>query len=284
MFALPPLKRYAYELFLRIHHILAAAYVYAIWRHVVSKRLLPMLYLYASVSLLSSMCIVQLGTIIHRNGLLQHKPARAKILCDSGVVKVCIECSKPLSVKAGQYIDVWLPSIGSTSFLQTHPFVVASWAKRPQKKLELLVEPRRGLTRELLSYAKETSRTKDALVLFSGPHGKHVPLIQGENVLLVASDFGITAHLPYLKQLIRSYNTHESRVKRIHLVWQVQNIGRFCRLVCMCVSRELMCLEIATGIQPILNKALDEDRLNDGYVCVKTDEACLLSLTVRCRT
>ncbi|PSN58527.1 hypothetical protein BS50DRAFT_510287, partial [Corynespora cassiicola Philippines] len=64
---------------------------------------------------------------------------------------------------------------------------------------------------------------------------------------LVASDFGITAHLPYLKQLIRSYNTHESRVKRIHLVWQVQNI------------------EIATGIQPILNKALDEDRLNDGY-------------------
>jgi hypothetical protein len=47
-----------------------------------------------------------------------------------------------------------------------------------------------------------------------------------ENILIVASGFGIVAHLPYLKQLIHGYNAREVRAHRIHLVWQVQDIGK----------------------------------------------------------
>ena len=41
-------------------------------------------------------------------------------------------------------------------------------------------------------------------VLFSGPHGKGIPMIDCENILMVASGFGIAAHLPYLKRLAGS--------------------------------------------------------------------------------
>ena len=47
-----------------------------------------------------------------------------------------------------------------------------------------------------------------------------------ENILKVASGFGIAAHLPYLKQLIHGYNAREVRARRIHLVWQVRDIGK----------------------------------------------------------
>ena len=64
------------------------------------------------------------------------------------------------------------------------------------------------------------------LVMFSGPYGKSIPMDNSENILIVASDFGIAAHLPYLKQLIYGYNVREVRARRIHLVWQVRDIGK----------------------------------------------------------
>ncbi|EDN92181.1 hypothetical protein SS1G_08043 [Sclerotinia sclerotiorum 1980 UF-70] len=61
---------------------------------------------------------------------------------------------------------------------------------------------------------------------------------------MVASDFGIAAQLPYLKQLIHGYNTRKLRAQRIHLVWQVRDIA----------------------VQPLLNGALSEDTLDDGWI------------------
>jgi NAD(P)H-flavin reductase len=63
-------------------------------------------------------------------------------------------------------------------------------------------------------------------VLFSGPHGKSIPMDDCENIPIVASDFGIAAYLPYLKKLIYGYNTREVRAHRIYLVWQVRDIGK----------------------------------------------------------
>lgn len=103
--------------------------------------------------------------------------------------------------------------------------MVISWAEKPQEHLDLFIEPRRGLTRELLYHAKNT-HAMNPLVMFSGPHGKSIPMDDSENILMVASDFGIAAHLPYLKQLIHGYNVREVRARRIHLVWQVRDIGK----------------------------------------------------------
>ena len=45
------------------------------------------------------------------------------------------------------------------------------------------------------------------------------------SVLMVASGFGIVAHLPYLKALLEGYMASRVVTRRIHLVWQVNHPG-----------------------------------------------------------
>lgn len=56
------------------------------------------------------------------------------------------------------------------------------------------------------------------MVLFSGPHGKAVCINGYENILLVATGFGIAALLLYLKKLVHEYNSRKVSIYRIHLV------------------------------------------------------------------
>ena len=123
---------------------------------------------------------------------------------------------------AGQYINVWIPSVSFWSFLQSHPFVVTNWADGKQDTLELFIQPRRGLTRELFSHGTLNERVSvPRLALFSGPHGTSVPVGEYETVVMVATGFGIAAQLPYLRKLIHGYNTYNARTRRVHLVWQL---------------------------------------------------------------
>jgi NAD(P)H-flavin reductase len=134
-----------------------------------------------------------------------------------------------LAIKPGQYINVWILFVSFWSFTQSHPFVVISWAVEEQKTLDLFIEPRRGLTRELLHRASK-NQALDFLVMFSGPHRKSVPVEEYETILMIASGFGIAAQLPYLKQLIHGYNARDVRARRIHLIWQIEDKGNV--LVC----------------------------------------------------
>jgi NAD(P)H-flavin reductase len=171
------------------------------------------------------MFLVQGVIVIIQNGVFRHHLARATISHDEGAVKMQLRLARPLKVEAGRYINLWIPSVSFWSFLQTHPFTVVSWAATAQDTLELLIEPRRGLTRELLDHAKR-GYTINPIVMFSGPHGMDLAMDKYESVLMVASGFGIAALLPYLKKLIRDYNTRVGRARRIHVVWQISDRGR----------------------------------------------------------
>ncbi|KAL1969867.1 hypothetical protein VTN77DRAFT_7376 [Rasamsonia byssochlamydoides] len=83
--------------------------------------------------------------------------------------------------------------------------------------INLLVSPQRGLTQKL---AKATGGP--CLTLFSRPHGISAPIDQCRTIVMVASDFGMVSFLPYLRQLIYSYNTWKSPTRQIHVVWQLQ--------------------------------------------------------------
>ena len=95
--------------------------------------------------------------------------------------------------------------------------------------LELLIRLQKGLTSKLLWNVKSGSgpRLVDLhLALFSGPHRLNTPLVKFRTVLLMASELGITAQLLYLQQLICGYNDFEVCTHCIHLVWQLQNLGK----------------------------------------------------------
>jgi NAD(P)H-flavin reductase len=158
---------------------------------------------------------LQLLTLIYYN---RAGYSRAHITRNNNTIKVRVELSRPLNIKAGQYICLWIPSVSSWSFLQSHPFTVTSWSDGKQSNLDLFIEPRGGLTRELLQYSGSSFPA-----LICGPHGKSAPIGNFETVLMVASGFGIAAQLPYLKQLVYGY---KARPRRVHLVWEIENAGK----------------------------------------------------------
>jgi Ferric reductase NAD binding domain len=60
--------------------------------------------------------------------------------------------------------------------------------------------------------------------LFSGLHGISALVGEYENVLMIASGFGVAAYLPYLKRLIHGYNARRVHARQIHLVWQLSDM------------------------------------------------------------
>lgn len=53
------------------------------------------------------------------------------------------------------------------------------------------------------------------------------PVERYDRILLVASDVGIAAVLPYLRMLVYSSKTYSARARRLHFVWQVETLGKY---------------------------------------------------------
>lgn len=214
-----------YELFLRAHQSLAITSVIGVWIHVAPQSLLPRVHVYILVGI-AGLSAVLLGVIvIVRNGVFRHRLPRVDITHSKGAVLVRVMLSRPIHVKAGQYISLWvfMPSTSFHSLVQYHPFAIASWSDGPLHTLDLLIEPRDGFTRHLLR--RSQIRQDPCYALFSGPHGKSIPVGDYEVVLMVASGYGIATQLSYLKQLLHMYNSRKARCRRIHLVWTLKTLG-----------------------------------------------------------
>jgi predicted ferric reductase len=218
-----------------MHQALAVLSAYVTWQHLPSKSPFPRVYIYIVAGVFLATLIWQCGIVIYRSRARGRGYCRAFITTldedeshnsKEEVVKIRLALSRKLKVKAGQSINLWIPSVSFWSFMQSHPFMVTSWAEGHQDTLELFIEPRRGLTRELLRCGKYDMKiNRSRLALFSGPHGISAPVCAYESVIMIATGFGIAAQLPYLKELIHGYNNCKARTRRVHLVWQLQSIG-----------------------------------------------------------
>ena len=127
------------------------------------------------------------------------------------------------------------------------------------------MQPQQGFTRQLLHQARNDDRADAPWIVFGGPHGQSFPIGTYEKALLVADGPGIAAQLPYLKRLIHGYHARQVLTRGIHLVWQISDISKS---VNAWPSYWLMLTSSDVGIaaQPLLNNALDADKLKNGGV------------------
>jgi len=222
----PPLRRSFYEFFLRLHQSLAALIAVSILLHV-PPTLLPQLYFYIATAGTFVMTLAfEGGLLLFRNGVLTKKmPTVGEIFKypgsdENSPVQVTIMLQEPLEIKPPQHINIWIPSLGVRSLMQTHPFVVTSWTGKKQTSLELLIEPRHKWTKRLQSRAMTASGHSSGLgrVLFTGPHGISMPVDGYEYVFMVASGYGIIPQLLLLERLVQGALAHEARARRIRLV------------------------------------------------------------------
>lgn len=239
LISLPFIRKLSYELFLRVHQSLTVASIYGAWRHLPKAELLPSLYLMVGMGVFAATSVSNIAALFYRNGAFSGNGFPRAVLSRSTdclnegtkdvPYKVRLLLPRPVKVGTGQYINLWLPAVSFWSWTQTHPFTVVSWSQREQSVLELLIHPRKGLTgtigRQLQTIAMG-SWGYSSVALYSGPHGLSEPVGHYERVLLIANDSGLSAVLPYARELIHGHNTCSSRVRRVHLVWQVGKRGK----------------------------------------------------------
>ncbi|KAI1315917.1 hypothetical protein F5Y16DRAFT_420926 [Xylariaceae sp. FL0255] len=214
------MRRSFFELALRAHQGLAALFVYACWRHLPPGGLYPQVYLIVAIGVFVVSSTVQLAfvSISNRLGL-----PRCDLSFEHGIVRVHLRLRKPIRIDAGQYINLWIP-VRASAWAQTHPFTVISWSPEPQKELELIVQPRRGLSR-LLSQLPQAG-SSDYTCVFSGPHGRRLPLHTYHDVIMIATGIGMAAVAPFLTKLIHcAYEDPASRLRSIHIAWELDGEG-----------------------------------------------------------
>ncbi|KAE8334172.1 hypothetical protein BDV24DRAFT_170476 [Aspergillus arachidicola] len=257
--SIPWCRHWSYEIFLRGHQILAGLFVYGSWQHLPSQSTSSKIYLLIALGTFALTLLLELITLLYHNGLFAGRgPPRAIVSFSASeskegpvvnAVHIRVLLPRPMKVEAGQYINLWMPSVSLFSWMQTHPLTVTSWSKGKQDTVELLVKPRSGFTADLLRYAPAAAGSSVSfLALFTGPHGVSEEASDYESILVLASGPGIAAAIPCLKKMIHSYNTCTSQVRRLHLVWQVESVDQM------------------TPALSLINNLLKDDIMDDGYI------------------
>lgn len=206
------------------------------WWHLATHGGSARLYIYIAVGIFGLTTCLESAKLLYRNGIFSGRGAPRALVsfavskpqagADVTAAHIQILLPRPVHVEPGQYINLWIPSVGLGSWVQTHPFTITSWSRAKQDTLKLLVQPRQGFSRNLARHGNlAVNSSISFLALFTGPHGISEDTDHYETVLLVTSGFGIAASVPYLKKMIHGYNTCTSHVRRLHLLWQIESIG-----------------------------------------------------------
>ena len=160
----------SYKLFLRGYQAIMLAANYILWKYITSYSKLLRLYVYISIGTFFATSILYYLIVLYRNLSFRRGHSQALISKYCGNIRMTIDVLRSLDIRAGQYVNIQISSISFWSFLQSHPFPIASWeAKDGVTSLNILIDLRKGLTQKLYTYAeyyrerpsKETDRILD---------------------------------------------------------------------------------------------------------------------------
>ncbi|KAE8386669.1 ferric reductase NAD binding domain-containing protein [Aspergillus alliaceus] len=235
-----PLRHSFYEVFLHFHILLAITSFVGLWYHLRGLTLQHVLL--ATLILWGLDRVARLSSIIWRNFGKQRTTATVELL-PGDVARVDVAMARSWTFKAGQYMYLYMPSLGLWT---SHPFSVA-WTssgrtslteKRgssdslsvslggPQRSvMSFLIKRRDGFTHKLLEKVKNSvdgNFTASALV--EGPFGGLHSLASYGTVLLVAGGIGITHPMSYIYEFMTGFADKSTAVRKVTLVWVIRSI------------------------------------------------------------
>ena len=220
----------SYEIFLRSHQLLTAGIWVALWYHISGANSVVKWYV-LGVAIGSGVITTAHGLhILIRHRLFYHGSPRVLVRGTGTSASLHIYSPVKIRYQAGQYINLYMPTMGVRSFFETHPFIVIAVTDEGAGQCSrVMVKAARGWSRRLLEHAElSVSRElSSSVAFFSGPHGRPISVNEYGTVILVASQWGIMAQLPYLKHLVGSSYNRCTKVQRACLLWQLDHLGRF---------------------------------------------------------
>ena len=234
------IRRYAYEIFSKLHLILGAIVIAAIYLHSPSKELStpPAVYLFAAICLQIFIAVLRFGQVLYRNVKYGKPLNRARIrqiaiktpygreIPVPDAVHVHIQLSRPWKPRAGQYVYLCIPGVSYTSFTQSHPFYVSWWYRDAEGNnvMVLIIQKRSGFTGSLFLHANnDLVHNSEMRAVIEGPYGNELNLESYGTVLLFATGIGIAGQLPYVTQLLEGCHNCEVKTRRIALFWELDS-------------------------------------------------------------
>jgi predicted ferric reductase len=229
-------RRLMYEVFLKVHFLLAFIVVIALLEHVFHLGLARSMFPIIALSLWCLNAMIRWGRIIYGNvGGTGFSPAQASVnhfydtskMSSITAVRLTVLLKRPMKILPGQYVYLFLSDMGARRRFQAHPFVIAWWDNSMEAtKISILIEPQNGLSAEL------AARNMIRSVVVDGPYGKDLRLQDFENVILVAKGIGIAGIIPYVRSLtyrrVSKGKEHESYrrgliTRKIDLYWVLED-------------------------------------------------------------
>lgn len=214
------LRRFQYEIFTKLHLLLAISLIYTLWRHLPLSPLFLRVYVIVAASSFLITTLFRLSRMVFRNIILGRKHTKASVDQINDAIRIHIEVARPWEVKAGEYIYVWVPRISFWSVVQSHPFMVAWWDQNFDGKscsIHLLIKPQDGFTRKLVRH----SGSSGLRAWIDGPYGRPQSFSDYGNVMMFASGVGIAAQVPHIKEILRKYKECRACTKTVLLIWQL---------------------------------------------------------------
>ncbi|KAH8797841.1 hypothetical protein F5884DRAFT_814465 [Xylogone sp. PMI_703] len=201
-----PVRQFKFEVFLKVHFILATLAVGALLWHVLPGTLFQILYPSAAIFFWLLNKLHQLYQVRTRgtfgNAELEKIffPSTAEA---TGKRLIAYKLSvKPARqrVRPGEYYYVRFPKAPFRYRIQTHPFLVAWWDNEEDNpgaatKLTFFIQPRNGLSSIIHQISTQS-------VNLNGPYGKSLKLKRYHTVILAADGIGIAGILSYAKYLL----------------------------------------------------------------------------------
>jgi NAD(P)H-flavin reductase len=158
---------------------------------------------------------------MYRNLGMGSKLPRATMEKDGKIIIASVTLPRQWNFKAGQHINLCIPSLSWGSILQWHPFAISSYELvNGNMAIRLLIRERRGFTAML---ANKGIPNQDMVALIDGPHGKPIQLRTYGTVLLFASGIGIAGLLLYAQQTLEEYYAQRTSCRRIFLFWEIDD-------------------------------------------------------------
>lgn len=227
-------RRLSYFVFFHTHFWTTVLAAVALLRHLAMQR--PVARLCILIGIASGLYFLAVGSIF--NCLRNIRPHRGEWLPRISAEKVYrttddeqvvmtdayhvnLWVNRSFKVHPGQYLYLSVPWLGLPSLLQSHPFWIVWWDEdtaRGGMNIQMLVRQRSGFTRRLLS-----CRGKEYSAWFKGPYGQTKNLAKFGTVLMFATDIGIAAHVPYLRELINGSAMSSVCTRRAVVIWEVKD-------------------------------------------------------------
>jgi len=204
------LWRLFYKVFLRFYQILAFIAAYALWCHLLTKKLFTHIYILIAIDLFATMMVWQVLLISFCNLVLDYTFVWVNVTKLNDMIKISLTLSQSWTIQVGQYVNLCISSINVWFFLQSHLFMIAFWTEDNVSELFLLTNVKVDFIKKLLqyawSYSDNLSDSDYCLVWFSEPHELIINLDNYSSVIMIAMGLNIAAQLFYLKKLIKDYN------------------------------------------------------------------------------